>query len=76
MVSLCVYKDCDWLQLDTSIERYDSLNTLVMFYATAAYPIPVGDHVVLTRDSTKLDWTVDWTVDWTLDCAVRDNYIE
>ena len=48
MVSLCVYKDGDWLQLDTLSERYDSINTLVMQSATAAIPIPVGDHVVLT----------------------------
>ena len=49
MVSLCVYKDGDWLQLDTFTERYDSINTLVMFYATTAIPIQVGDHVVLTQ---------------------------
>ena len=48
MVSLCVYKDGDWLQLDTFTERCDSINTLVMYSATTAYPIPVGDHVVLT----------------------------
>ena len=49
MVSLYVYKDGDWLQLDTFIERYDSINTLVMHRATSATPIPVGDHVVLTH---------------------------
>ena len=49
MVSLCVYKDGDWLQLGTgSSNRYDSINTLVMRYAIGALPIPVGDHVVLT----------------------------
>ena len=47
MVSLCVFKDGDWLQLGTLEERYDSINTLVMRYATAAYPISVGDHEVL-----------------------------
>ena len=49
MVSLCVSKELDWLQLDTSADRYDSINTLVMRYATAAHPVPVGDHVVLTN---------------------------
>ena len=49
VVSLCVYKDGDWLQLGTVPERYDSTNTLVMFRATIAIPIPVGDHVVLTQ---------------------------
>ena len=48
VVSLCVYKDGDWLQLETLDDRYDSINTLVMRCATAAIPIPVGDHVVLT----------------------------
>ena len=47
MVSLCVYKDGDWLQLDTIYEKFDSINTLVMCYATTAIPISVGDHVVL-----------------------------
>ena len=49
MVSLCVYKDGDCLQLDTFTERYDSINTLVMYGATGAFPVPVGDHVVLTQ---------------------------
>ena len=41
MVSLCVYNDGDWLQLGTgSSNRYDSINTLVMRYATVALPIP------------------------------------
>ena len=48
VVSLYVYKDGDWLQLGAvSSNRYVSINTLVMCYATAAIPIPVGDHVVL-----------------------------
>ena len=46
VVSLCVYKDGDWLQLSTMHDRYDSINTLVMYCATTAIPIPVGDHVV------------------------------
>ena len=49
MVSGCVYKDGDWLQLGTVPDRYDSINTLVMYGATTAHPIPVGDHVVLTN---------------------------
>ena len=49
MVSLHVYKEGDWLQLGTYIERFDSLNTLVMSYATAAIHIPIGDYVVLTH---------------------------
>ena len=48
MVSLCVYKEGDWLQLDMLRERYDSINTLVMRCAIAGYFIPVGDHVVHT----------------------------
>ena len=48
MVSLCVYKDGDWLQLHIYTERFESINTLVMLHATGAIPIPVGDHAVLT----------------------------
>ena len=48
MASLCVYKDGDWLQLGTFNERFDSINTLVMYGAAGALPIPVSDHVVLT----------------------------
>ena len=46
MVSLCVYKDGDWLQLGTLRDRYDSINTLVMYCAITGSYIPVGDHVV------------------------------
>ena len=50
MVSLCVYKGGDWLQLDTLTERYDSINTLVMHSAITAINImTVGDHEVLTQ---------------------------
>ena len=45
---MCVYKDGDWLQLSTWRSRYDSINTLVMRYATTAIPITDGDHIVLT----------------------------
>ena len=48
VVSLSVYKDGDWLQLSAWRYRYDSINTLVMCFATTAFPIPVGDHEVLT----------------------------
>ena len=47
VVSLCVYKDGDWLQLGRLRSRYDSINTLVMCFSTAAIPMLVGDHVVL-----------------------------
>ena len=47
VVSLCVYKENDWLQLGTLPVRYDSINTLVMCYAAAAITILVGDHVIL-----------------------------
>ena len=45
---MCVYKEWDWLHLDILPNRYDSINTLVMYCATAAIPISVGDHEVLT----------------------------
>ena len=47
VVSLRVYREGDWLRLEGSRERYDSINTLVMLYATAAVPISIGDHTVL-----------------------------
>ena len=47
VLSLCVYKgNNDWLQLHTWRERYDSINTLVMFCATSAFTIPIGDHAL------------------------------
>ena len=49
VVSLCVYKHGDWLQLHTGYYRYDSINTLVIFHATGAIPIQVGNHDVLTH---------------------------
>ena len=48
MVSLGVFKDGDWLQLEMYNERFDSINTFVMYYAVSAIHMPVGDHVVLT----------------------------
>ena len=47
VVSLCVYREGDWLRLEGVSARYDSINTLVMCYATAAIHIPIGDHTVL-----------------------------
>ena len=45
VVSLCVYKHGDWLQLSTYHDRYDCINTLVIHCATAyCFPVPVGDH--------------------------------
>ena len=46
VVSLCVYKEGGWLELEYVRERYDSINTLVMYCATSATPIPIGDHTV------------------------------
>ena len=45
---MCVYKEWDWLQLDTLTERYDSINTLVIRFATGTIQVSVGDHEVLT----------------------------
>ena len=47
MVSLCVYRDGDWLHFERSSDRYDSINTIVMLRLIAAIPIPIGDHKVL-----------------------------
>ena len=47
VVSLCVYREGDWLRLQDVRERYDSINTLVMRYITTAAPISIGDHTVL-----------------------------
>ena len=50
VVSLCVYKHGDWLQLSTYHDRYDCINTLVIHCATAyCFPVPVGDHNILTH---------------------------
>ena len=49
MVSLCVYKDGDWLQLHIYTGRYDSINTLVMRLATGGIQLPVGDHLIFTQ---------------------------
>ena len=46
VVSLCVYREGDWLRLEGVRERYDSINTLVMRSLVAATPISIGDHTV------------------------------
>ena len=46
VISLSVYREGDWLRLEGLRDRYDSINTLVMRYVTAAVPIPIGDHKV------------------------------
>ena len=47
MVSLCVYREDDWLRLEDYREMFDSINALVMRHVTAAFPIPFGVHEVL-----------------------------
>ena len=47
VVSLCVYREGDWLRLEGLRERYDSIITLVMHRVTAADPISISDHKVL-----------------------------
>ena len=49
VVSLCVYRDGDWLQFERIRETYDSINTIVMHYATTTVPILIGDHEVLVK---------------------------
>ena len=49
VVSLCVYRDGDWLHFERTRDRYDSINTLVMQCATTAFPILIGDHDVLVN---------------------------
>ena len=46
VVSLCVYREGDWLQLEGVRNRYDSINTLVMRCVTITLPISIGDHIV------------------------------
>ena len=44
--SLCVDREGDWLRLEGARSRFDSIKTLVMRYATLAFPILIGDHEV------------------------------
>ena len=46
VVSLCVYREGDWLKLEKMRDRYDSINTLVMRCVTMSLPISIGDHTV------------------------------
>ena len=47
VLSLCVYREDDWLVLEDYRETYDSIKTLVMHRVTTAVPIPIADHEVL-----------------------------
>ena len=50
VVSLCVYKEGDWLRMGTWSNNYDSINTLVMHRATAAaIPMIFDDHKLLVN---------------------------
>ena len=46
VVSLCVYREGDWLELEGLVNTYDSINTLVMYNVIAEVPISIGDHKV------------------------------
>ena len=46
VVSLCVYREVDWLHVERRSERYDSINTIVIHHAASTVSIPIGDHVV------------------------------
>ena len=47
VVSLCVYREGDWLAFERERVRCDSINTLVLYYVTTATQIQIGDHEVL-----------------------------
>ena len=49
VVSLCVYREGDWLRVEDYRERYDSINTLVMRRLIATIPVSIGDHIVRAR---------------------------
>ena len=46
VVSLCVYREGDWLELEGVRARYDSINTLVMRSVVATVPVSIGVHKV------------------------------
>ena len=46
VVSLCVYREGDWLHLERDRDRYDSINALVIDLFHAALAITIGDHQV------------------------------
>ena len=49
VVSLCVYKEGDWLKLEGLRNRYDFINTLVMYGVATTFPLSIGDHAVRAR---------------------------
>ena len=49
VVSLCVYREGDWLSLEVMRKRYDSINTMVLSRATKTVPIIIGDQEVLVQ---------------------------
>ena len=42
VVSLCVYREGDWLRLEGARSRFDSINTLVMRCVIGAVPVSIG----------------------------------
>ena len=46
VISLCVYRKGDWLELEGVRERYDFIKTLVVHRVYTETPIPFGDHKV------------------------------
>ena len=46
VVSLCVYREGDWLELEGVRNTYDSINTLVMHSVIRTVYISIGDHKV------------------------------
>ena len=47
MISLDVYRDGDWLKLEETSDRYESIKTLVMHSVHIATSIIIGDRKVL-----------------------------
>ena len=47
VVSLCVYREGDWLRLEGARSRFDSINTLVMRCVIGAVPVSIGDHNIV-----------------------------
>ena len=46
VVSLRVYREGDWLELESLRNTYDSINTLVIRRFIGTAPISIGDHKV------------------------------
>ena len=49
VVSLCVYRDGEWLHHERDRDRHDSINTIVMRYVSTRVSIPISDHKVLVK---------------------------